>query len=124
MFLEYQLDWIKIVDLLLIVKFLASANTFCTPSTTRTTTTTTATTATTATTSLPPCPLELIDLRTREELIPGLTCISLPPCPIKTKGDLSGEEILGEIINIRKGVELIPGETCQPLPTCPIKSTI
>ena len=33
MLLEYQLDWIKIVDFLLIAKFLASANNFGTPTT-------------------------------------------------------------------------------------------
>ena len=32
MFLEYQLDWIKIVDVLLIAKFLASAIIFASPS--------------------------------------------------------------------------------------------
>ena len=34
MFLKYQLDLIKIVDFLLMAKFLASANNFVTPSST------------------------------------------------------------------------------------------
>ena len=33
MFLKYQLDWIKVVDFLLMAKFLASANNFGKPST-------------------------------------------------------------------------------------------
>ena len=60
---------------------------------------------------LPPCPANpiddfSIDLRSQDEVIPGVTCRELPPCPAITPNDSS--------------TDLIPGMTCKELPPCPV----
>ena len=85
---------------------------------------------------LPPCPIEaesesnLLDIRSGEEVIPGVTCKLLPECPGKDdKIDLRGaqyipgltciprqepleEKDLSPLLDIRtSGMELIPGMT-------------
>ena len=84
---------------------------------------------------LPPCPIEvdseydLLDIRSGEEVVPGVTCKPLPECPGKEdKIDLRGaqhipgltciprqepsEEDLSPLLDIRtSGMELIPGMT-------------
>ena len=61
---------------------------------------------------LPPCPANpiddfSIDLRSQDEVTPGVTCKELPPCPaIITVDDSSNN--------------LIPGMTCKELPPCPV----
>ena len=60
---------------------------------------------------LPPCPANpiddfSIDLRSQDEITPGVTCRELPPCSAITVDDSS--------------TDLIPGVTCKELPPCPV----
>ena len=66
---------------------------------------------------LPPCPANpiddfSIDLRSQDEVIPGVTCRELPLCPVVKADDSS--------IDIRTAGDLIPGVTCKELPPCPV----
>jgi len=61
---------------------------------------------------LPLCPANPIDgfsinLRSQDEVIPGITCRELPPCPVMTAVDI-------------RSTDLIPGVTCKELPPCPV----
>ena len=61
---------------------------------------------------LPSCPANpiddfSIDLRSQEEVIPGVTCRELPPCPVITAVDITS-------------TDLIPGVSCKELPPCPV----
>ena len=60
---------------------------------------------------LPLCPVNPIDdfsvdLRSQDEVTPGVTCRELPPCPAIKADDSS--------------TDLIPGVTCKELPPCPV----
>ena len=69
-------------------------------------------------TTLPFCPIDSgsdstgINLRTNEDLVPGVTCIPRPFCPEESESDSTG-------INVRTNEDLVPGVTCIPLPFCP-----
>ena len=47
-----------------------------------------------------------INLRTNEDLVPGVTCKLLPVCPEASDSDSQG-------INLRTNEDLVPGVTCR-----------
>merc|ERR1740122_126564 len=66
---------------------------------------------------LPPCPANpiddfSIDLRSQDEVTPGMTCKELPPCPVN-------DYALGLIQDLTQE-DIVPGVTCKELPVCPL----